>query len=300
MARHEQNTSPGAGPFLDCLLAFGLVWLAWPLLNARVSPSASATAWLALVAAEVLGGFLTVRLIRRILARHLFHRKINRIVARHLDSLIRRRSQLVRPDAYGKPRLEKWEKEVDYFIDHHIEPALTARERAMLERGYDAVARVIAGRVEDEAGGESGLDGFSEDMTPTEFEIFCAEELQRAGWEAGVTMQGRDQGVDVIAEKNGMRVVLQCKLYSRPVGNKSVQEAAAGRAHEKAHRGAVVTNNSYTPSAEQLAATNGILLLHYRDLENLETLLAHQGRPPPASSAASSLGGREKSRPRPA
>ena len=114
----------------------------------------------------------------------------------------------------------------------------------------------------------------------------------RAGWEASVTMQSRDQGVDVIAEKNGLRVVLQCKLYARPVGNKSVQEAAAGRAHERAHRGAVVTNNSYTPSAEQLAATNGILLLHYRDLENLEALLEgnrapSQGKPVPGTAKRS-------------
>lgn len=31
--------------------------------------------------------------------------------------------------------------------------------------------------------------------------------------------------------------------------------------------------NRYTSAAEQLAATNGVLLLHYRDLQNLESLL---------------------------
>ncbi len=70
---------------------------------------------------------------------------------------------------------------------------------------------------------------FSDDMTANEFETYCAEELGRAGWNARVTMRSRDQGVDVVAEKLGVRVVLQCKLYSRPVGNKAVQEAAADR-----------------------------------------------------------------------
>ena len=58
-----------------------------------------------------------------------------------------------------------------------------------------------------------------------------------------------------------------------PVGNKAVQEIVAGRAHEQAHHGVVVTNNRYTSAAEQLAAANGIMLLHFRDLVNLETLL---------------------------
>jgi hypothetical protein len=35
----------------------------------------------------------------------------------------------------------------------------------------------------------------------------------------------------------------------------------------------VVSNNRFTAAAEQLAATNGILLLHYRDLKNLDALI---------------------------
>ena len=77
----------------------------------------------------------------------------------------------------------------------------------------------------------------------------------------------------MIAERAGKRVVLQCKLYSGPVGNGAVQEIAAGRAHERADFGAVVTNSRYTAPAEQLAATNSILLLHYRDLLRLEEML---------------------------
>jgi hypothetical protein len=39
---------------------------------------------------------------------------------------------------------------------------------------------------------------------------------------------------------------------------------------------AFVTNNRYTSSAEQLASTNGILLLLYSDLANLDSLLQHK------------------------
>ena len=81
-----------------------------------------------------------------------------------------------------------------------------------------------------------------------------------------------------MAEKRGIRVVVQCKLYARPVGNKAVQEIAAAKAHEQAHYGVVVSNNSYTQDAEQLASTNRILLLHYTDLCELDSTIS---LPPP-------------------
>lgn len=110
-------------------------------------------------------------------------------------------------------------------------------------------------------------------MTPNAFEAFCADQLRTCGWEANVTPRGQDQGVDVIAHKNGISIVLQCKFYSNPVGNKAVQEIAAGRVHQQAHYGAVVTNNTYTASARQLAKTNGILLLHHSELVNIDSMV---------------------------
>jgi len=145
----------------------------------------------------------------------------------------------------------------------------------MLARERTMVVDLIQSRVEAAMQDQPAFQGFRDDLTAAEFEGFCAEELRRVGWNARVTMQSRDQGVDVVAEKSGVRIVLQCKLYAqRPVGNKAVQEAAAGRAHEQASYGIVVTNNRYTSAAEQLASTNGILLLHYRDLPNIDDILA--------------------------
>ena len=68
-------------------------------------------------------------------------------------------------------------------------------------------------------------------------------------------------------------MALQCKLYSNPVGNKAVQEVAAGRVLQHAKYGAVVTNSTFTPSAWELAASNGIHLLHHTDLAQLERIV---------------------------
>jgi restriction system protein len=214
-----------------------------------------------------------MRILRRIGAHRTLLKRVKVTMEQQLQPLLRRRAQLVRLDAYGKPQADKWDKEIGYFIEQHIQPSLGRRERAELERNYEKVAAIIVARVETALRDQPAFKAFTDDMTPIEFETFCAEELRRAGWDARVTMQSRDQGVDVVAAKNGQRVVLQCKLYRRPVGNKSVQEAAAGRSHEQADFGIVVSNNRYTEAAEQLAATNGVLLLHYRDLQNLDDIL---------------------------
>jgi restriction system protein len=221
------------------------------------------------------------RVIRRANALRTGLQKARNTVERQIGSLTRRRAQLVRPDAYGKPRIEKWKKEVDYFVTHHIEPSLTPIERSVLGRECAMIRNFIEARVEDETQARSASASFHDKMTPAEFELFCADELRQSGWDARVTMQSRDQGVDVVAERDGLRVVIQCKLYARPVGNKSVQEAAAARAHEQAGHAVVVTNNGYTGAAEQLAATNGVLLLHYSDLRNLDEILGGKERIPP-------------------
>jgi restriction system protein len=88
-----------------------------------------------------------------------------------------------------------------------------------------------------------------------------------------VTQASGDQGVDVVANLAGLKVVLQCKKYSQPVGNAAVQEVIAGKAFEQAHAAAVVTNATFTPSAKQLATTTGVHLLHYSELSQFSQKL---------------------------
>ncbi len=101
--------------------------------------------------------------------------------------------------------------------------------------------------------------------------------MRHAGWDAQVTKGSHDQGVDVIATKNGVRVILQCKFYSRPVGNKAVQEVAAGRAYESTDYAAMVSKSFYTRDAEELAQISGVRLLHYSELSELDRMLGLRG-----------------------
>lgn len=114
--------------------------------------------------------------------------------------------------------------------------------------------------------------GWRDDITPLEFEQRCAIVLRSRGWEARTTKGSGDQGVDVLAAKGGLCVVIQCKRYRKPVGNKAVQEALAGMAFSGAHRAAVVSNAGYTPAARELAGRTGVHLMHYTDLERADAI----------------------------
>ena len=61
-----------------------------------------------------------------------------------------------------------------------------------------------------------------------------------------ITKESGDQGMDVIAEKNGIKIGIQAKCYSSKVSNKAVQEIVAAINHYDCHKGMVVTNSYFT------------------------------------------------------
>ena len=100
-----------------------------------------------------------------------------------------------------------------------------------------------------------------DDMEGHEFERFCARLLTENGYErVTVTKESGDQGIDIIAYKDGVKFGIQCKCYATDIGNKAVQEAYSGKAYYNCHVGVVLTNRYFTRSAIELAQKNGILL----------------------------------------
>ena len=110
-------------------------------------------------------------------------------------------------------------------------------------------------------------------MSPIGYEHYCAELLKDYGWNTRVTKGSGDQGIDVIAKRDSMIAVIQCKKHSKPVGNKAVQEVFAGKTFEDADVAAVVSNSGYTNSAKTLANKNKILLLHHSELSDLVKII---------------------------
>jgi len=107
-------------------------------------------------------------------------------------------------------------------------------------------------------------------MSPREYEQFVARQLERAGWKVLHCGRPGDQGCDVLGELRGFKVVCQTKLYRVRVGNDAVQQVVATRRHYGAQIMVVVAPNGFTRSAEQLAASNGVHLMHHSALHSLE------------------------------
>jgi restriction system protein len=108
-------------------------------------------------------------------------------------------------------------------------------------------------------------------LSPLAYEDYCAVVLRDAGWRTHTTPL-QDQGVDVLANMRGVKAVIQCKMYSHPVGNRAVQEVVAGRLHYGADIAVVVSPAPYTRSARELAASTRVLLLHHDQLPMLERI----------------------------
>ena len=115
-------------------------------------------------------------------------------------------------------------------------------------------------------------------MTGTEFEDYVAARLRRAGWQVTFTSASGDYGVDLIAERDGKSVAVQCKRHRKPVGVAAVQQVVSGARHHGCTKSIVVSNQEFTQAAKQLALTHGCQLIGRRALQAWV--------PPPARRAA--------------
>lgn len=108
-------------------------------------------------------------------------------------------------------------------------------------------------------------------MDGREFELFTKELLQANGFmNIQVTQAASDFGVDVLAQKEGVKYAIQCKRYNEPVGIKAVQEIVSAKVLHNCHVAVVLTNSTFTNSAITLADANGVLLWDYKKLEEMK------------------------------
>ena len=98
-------------------------------------------------------------------------------------------------------------------------------------------------------------------MNGHDFEFFCADVLRKNGFtDVKVTKGSGDQGVDILAKKDGIKYAIQCKNYASHLGNTPVQEVATGKIFYNCHVGVVMTNSTFTQGAKTLAQATGVLL----------------------------------------
>lgn len=106
-------------------------------------------------------------------------------------------------------------------------------------------------------------------MTGVEFENYVEALLRRDGYKTETTAMSGDYGVDLVAIKDGQRIAIQCKRYTKNIDQKAVREVYAGMTKYKCGLSVVITNRHFTKHAIDLASSTNCILI---DREKLALL----------------------------
>lgn len=208
----------------------------------------------------------------------LYFKQLKELINKHILILHRKRKQKIIYDDYGTENIEAWEKEKNYFLNttFYDKPNLydlhqTFSIITIMQETHDMIDNILDEYKEKEILNDNTFD---EKMSGYDYEIYCEKILKTNGWRARKTKDSGDQGADIIAEKNDLRVVIQCKKYSYNVGNKAVQEVFSAKEFYDGNKAIVISSRGgYTKSAKELGKKLNVSLLHHEDLINLEKLL---------------------------
>jgi len=113
-------------------------------------------------------------------------------------------------------------------------------------------------------------------LHPTDFEIFIAELYKRLGYKTERTKTSGDEGIDVFAEKDGKKYVIQVKRSSSPVGSPVIQKLYGSMAHVLADYGICVSLAGYSTQAHKFAENKKIELLDGDDIVSLMRMASKQ------------------------
>ena len=182
---------------------------------------------------------------------------------RHRAALTRNLARAVRRNDYGAVTSDKRPEALEeFFASVKLDFGLIDRTEASA-----LVSERLAGRKREPRKPRFDPESLPEDGLA--FEAWVAEALSGFGWTAQTTPGSGDQGLDVIARRNGKTLGVQCKLYRSPIGNRAVQEAHAGKAFHGVDAAAVLSNAAFTPSARALAEATGVKLFSPHDIPEL-------------------------------
>lgn len=162
---------------------------------------------------------------------------------------------------YGEVDYDKYFEEIDDFFEYFFPEGELAFYSSVkpLKETADYIDKWFEGGIVDTSSlPEDGI----------EFEHWCAAKLEEQGWHTRVSQASGDQGVDIVARQGDFMVAVQCKRYTKPVGNKAVQEVYTGAKNINATGAAVIGTGGYTKSALAVASTTAVELFDASEIES--------------------------------
>ena len=129
-----------------------------------------------------------------------------------------------------------------------------------------------------------------DNMSGEQFERYINYLLQHQGFETQLTPARNDYGVDIVAQRDGIRYAIQCKRYGENISRDAVSDVVAGKHYYGCSLAMVVTNRYYRKGALELAQASQCVLINRDQLgewiENYEAAQLQQSGQGSTSSPA--------------
>ncbi|OKL36609.1 restriction endonuclease [Domibacillus mangrovi] len=100
-----------------------------------------------------------------------------------------------------------------------------------------------------------------DNMSGGDFEHYLSVLFEDIGYEVELTPASGDYGADLLLKKDHNYIAVQAKRYSKTVGIASVQQVFSAKTYYSANEAWVVTNNTFTKNACDLAKKSGVKLV---------------------------------------
>lgn len=120
------------------------------------------------------------------------------------------------------------------------------------------------------------LESFWSTLNGRAFEHELAQLFERLGYGVQLTPYGRDGGIDLFVQQNGISTIVQCKRYTGPVGVAIVRELYGVLQSSEADSAILAATGGFTQGVFDFAEDKPIQLLGLREIIDLQKSVGHK------------------------
>ncbi|HEX2947152.1 MAG TPA: restriction endonuclease [Clostridia bacterium] len=99
-----------------------------------------------------------------------------------------------------------------------------------------------------------------------EFEEVLAALYRRQGYDATVSKQGGDNGIDILLKKNGEIIAVQCKAHKRTIGPTVARDFYGALMHYGYQNGIIASTSGFTYGVHEFVKDKPITLINLNDI----------------------------------
>ncbi len=194
--------------------------------------------------------------------------KMDEIVERELPALATRYGQLLRIRANGTVDDTRARALVKPFVEDMVLPELRSQSEGLDEAGERFVRSWLLDEdsmllldIQCMLDGRPAPDGLNRAGSAAEVEAHYRAALTGCGWEVAEGADVRGDAVNLRATRDGVRLLLQCRMSSTQAGIDAIEEIRVAHQLEPADLLAIITSGNYASDSRAFARKHGVQLL---------------------------------------